>query len=144
MDDKSVAKYQFVPSTPVTAWIVLAGLVIVGIALLNLEGRGWVWTGIGILIGCLIGVLFLALSIYATKLVVEFDEYGYRINNGAETKTGAWADVTSVSATPDGSRLIIRRGPVARDYIIAPKGASVERMAALTADLQRRLKGTAD
>ena len=44
MDDKSVAKYQFVPSTPVTAWIVLAGLVIVGIALLNLEGRGWVWT----------------------------------------------------------------------------------------------------
>lgn len=139
MDGKSTAKYQFFPSVPITAWLVLAGLVIVSIALFNFDAVGWRWAG-GILLACsLLGALFVALSVRAAKLVVELDDYGYRIDNGDQVHSGAWADVTSVSATPEGNRLVIRRGPVARDYIIAPKGASVERMAQLTADLQRRL-----
>ena len=45
----------------------------------------------------------------------------------------------SVSATPDGARLVIGQGHIERTFIQAPGGIADDQMKALTADLSSRL-----
>lgn len=55
-------------------------------------------------------------------------------------KSGAWIDVDAVSATPDGSRLVIARGRVDRTFIQAPGGKPDDQMRAITDDISRRMQ----
>ena len=137
--------YALRPQTPVRAWVI-AGLALVagGAALL----AGWPEPRklVLMVIGALVGVAGLALAITAAvflqtrTLHITLSPDGYEVSGPGYHKSGAWIDVDAVSATPDGSRLVIARGRVDRTFIQAPGGKPDDQMRAITDDISRRMQ----
>lgn len=144
--DPQTNHYALKPQNPVRAWALAAGLLITGIALL--------WLGLGgsatvvwqVIVGAVLAVFGLGLGVAALTFVSNRTLYvvlspdGFQVSGPGYHKSGAWIDVDSVSATPDGARLVIGSGHVERTFIQAPGGVADDQMKALTDDIAVRLQ----
>lgn len=137
--------YALRPRTPVRAWVIAVLAVVAGI-----------WVGVVgwqdprqiavLVVGVLLGLSGVALGIIAAAFVssrtlhINLSPQGYEVSGPGYHKDGAWIDVDAVSATPDGSRLVIARGQVDRVFIQAPGGEADAQMQAITDDISARLE----
>lgn len=144
-DPRETSYYALRPRTPVRAWVVAGLAFVVGAAFLLIgwpEPRNVVL----IVLGAVAALGGLALGITAGAFVssrtlhVVLSPEGYEVSGPGYHKDGSWIDVDAVSATPDGSRLVIARGRVDRAFIQAPGGETDERMQAITEDIAARLR----
>lgn len=138
--------YALRPSTPVRAWV---------IAVLAMAAGVWVcltgWQDprntLTIVAGAALALGGVALGMTAAAFVssrtlhIVLSPQGYEVSGPGYHKEGAWIDVDAVSATPDGSRLVIARGQVDRVFIQAPGGEADAQMQAITDDISARLQG---
>lgn len=139
MPEKST-KYVFAQRLPIWTYA-LAGLLTVGGVLALVLGNSAVWTVLGI-VGIALAVLLLVLLLLIARkirLEVTLDERGFVVNNSGDIRKGGWDEVTSVSSTPDFSRIVIRCGAIKRTYISAPRGEWKTLMTELVEDLRGRL-----
>ena len=136
--------YALRPRTPARAWALAFVAVVGGIGLLTAGWRDPRSTAM-IVVGALIALAGLVLAVTTAAFMtsrtvhIVLSPDGFEVNGPGYDKSGSWIDVDSVSATPDGSRLVIASGRVHRTYIQCPGGEADERMAAITADIARRL-----
>jgi len=140
----SVAYYALRPKAPVRAVVLAAVLAIAGAVLCWL---GWpeprnlplgIAGAVAAAVGVALGIAAVAFVSSGTLHIVLSDD-GFDVSGPGYHKGGAWIDVTGVSATPDGSRLVIAQGLVDRTFIQCPGGVADERMRALTLDVSARL-----
>lgn len=142
-----VNQYALKPANPVRAWIVSALLLVLAILL--------IWGGVSPgetvrivmlvlgVIAAVIGLVILASAVFLVKhrtVTVVFSQEGFEVIGPGYYRSGDWIDVDAVSATPDGSRLVIDQGHIERTFIQVPGGVADEQMKALTKDIKRRLK----
>ncbi len=129
------------------AWAIAACLLIAGVVALWTGLAGETTNGVLVIIGAVLAVAGLGLGIAALTFVSNRTLYvvlspdGFEVSGPGYHKSGAWIDVDSVSATPDGARLVIGQGHIERTFIQAPGGIADDQMKALTADLSARLHG---
>lgn len=141
------AYYALRPRTPVRAWLLSVLLMVAGAVLLVL---GWpqeqlvpmVAGGVVLLAGLVLAILCASL-VSSRTMHITFTPDGFEVSGPGYHKGGAWVDVDAVSATPDGSRLVISQGHVDRTFIQAPSGQADAQMRAIAADLSARLSRTA-
>lgn len=139
------AYYALRPRRPVRAWVLAILLLLIGALMLTLGWRADPRNTVLVVIGVVAGVLGLAMAIVAASFVqartlhVTLTPDGFEVNGPGYHKAGSWIDVDTVSATPDGARLVIARGQVDRTFIQAPGGTPGDLMRELTADISARL-----
>nr|WP_156874621.1 hypothetical protein [Vaginimicrobium propionicum] len=133
-------RYVFAQRLPIWTFVVVGLLVLGGVASL-IFGKATVWTVLGVVLIVLgvVVVVLLVMALRATRLEVRLDSSGYTVINGSATTSGKWSEVSEVSATPDGTRVVIRSGKIKRTYISAPRGQWKSLMDELVADLRARL-----
>lgn len=137
--------YALRPRTPVRAWAI-AGLTLVAGVAAVLAGWPEPRNVALVVVGALLAVAGLALAITAVifmrtrTLHITLSPDGYEVLGPGYHKSGAWIDVDAVSATPDGSRLVIARGRVDRTFIQAPGGQLDDQMRAIADDIARRMR----
>ena len=145
--DSEVAQtsyYALRPATPVRAW----GLAVLGVALGGLA----LWIGwpeprrmVLVVAGAIVALAGLVLAAVAATFInsrtthVVLSDDGFEVSGPDYHKSGEWREVSAVSATPDGARLVITQGHVDRTFIQAPGGAVDKRMRALTDEIAERL-----
>lgn len=139
MPDNST-KYVFAQRLPVWTYVV-AGLLVVGGVLALIFGHSTLWTVLGIS-GIALGVLLIVVLVLIARMIrleVELTPRGFVVNNSGKVRKGTWDEVTSVSSTPDFTRIVIRSGKIKRTYISAPRGEWKQLMHELVEDLRDRL-----
>lgn len=143
--DESAAYYALRPKTPVRAIVLAAILVVAGGVLCWLGWPGSRSMPLGIAgvvalaIGVVLGIAAVVFVSSGTLHVVVSDD-GFDVSGPGYHKSGAWIDVTGVSATADGARLVIARGQVDRTFVQCPGGIANERMQALVDDVSKRVR----
>ena len=144
--NEHTSHYALKPRNPVRAWAIAACLLIAGVVAL--------WTGLAgeaanvalVVTGAVLAVAGLGLGIPAPTFVSNRTLYvvlspdGFEVSGPGYHKSGAWIDVDSVSATPDGARLVIGQGHIERTFIQAPGSVADDQMKALTADISSRVR----
>lgn len=133
-----------VPLRPLIVSVVLAVAGVVG-CVIGVNRK------LSVVLGVSIAVLAMALLLVVLGLVltrrntihVDLDESGFRVHGPGLDRRGNWSEVTRVATTPDGSRLVIASGPLARTHIMAPLGGSDPQMKALVEDISGRMTNRA-
>ena len=142
-EPESTSYYPLRPKVPVRALVLAAVLVVVGVFLLILQlpmtSVNWQFiVALALLVlGLALVVASLAFVTSGTQHVV-LSSSGFEVTAPNYHRSAPWAEVTSVRATPDNTRLVIAVGQVTRIYIQSP-GGKTRRMAQLINDIQRRL-----
>ena len=122
-----MAADQFVidPRPPARAFVLAAALSVTGavLAVLPLEGAlRWVLVVLGILLIAAAGLLMgLAVaSMRRQRVVVVLDDDGFRVDSPTGVRSGAWAEVTRVTAAP--GRITLHQGETERVHLVAAAG----------------------
>lgn len=140
--------YALRPRTPSRAWL-LAGLFVVAGVAAVVAGVGEPPSSVALVLGVLVGLAGIGLAVAAAAFVqsrtqhVVLSDEGFEVTGPGYHRSGVWLDVDAVSATPDGSRLVIAQGHVDRTFIQSPGGRADATMQALVADITARLNGVA-
>lgn len=143
-DDEPVSTHVLKPRPPVRAFLIGDVVALGGVVLAVLgHARSWPTAVLVLLwlvaaLGALLVVLA-AVSMVANRVVVDVDAEGYRLKGPGLDKAGTWSEVTRVTQNPDGTRLTLHHGQVARTHLLVPGGASTPQMQALIADVAAQL-----
>ncbi len=145
-DSEQTSHYALKPRNPVRAWAIAGCLLIAGVVALWTGLASETTNGVLVIIGAVLAVAGLGLGIAALTFVSNRTLYvvlspdGFEVSGPGYHKSGAWIDVDSVSATPDGARLVIGQGHIERTFIQAPGSVADDQMKALTADISSRVR----
>lgn len=150
MDDSAAPRpvdtsyYALRPRTPLRAWLLAGLLLVAGIAGV-VVGLGEPRRPVILALGVLAAAAAFALVIAALAFVqsrtqhVVLSPEGFEVTGPGYHRSGAWLDVDAVSATPDGTRLVIAQGKVDRTFIQSAGARSDAVMKALVDDLIKRV-----
>lgn len=107
--------YEFSGPLPIRALVFASALSVVGAGLSTLSSA-LAWPGAFIVLGLLLLGAGVGLAVAAwlisrrQRASVTLNDDGYRVRTGAGHEQGAWAEVTKVSMTEDGSRISLTQG----------------------------------
>lgn len=137
--------YDLRPRTPTRAWItagiaLLAGVIAFVVGWSEPRNTVLVVSGAVLALGGAALGITTAVFMRTRTLRITLSPDGYEVFGPGYHKSGAWIDVDAVSATPDGTRLVIARGRVDRTFIQPPRGEAEEQMRAIVDDITDRLQ----
>ena len=133
---------QFVITSrpPVRAFAVAAALAILGAVVAVLPVPG-LWQTLLIILGLVLIVGAVGLVVAALtasrrqRVLVELGDSGYRVDGPGGVRSGQWADVTRVTASP--GRITLHQGDDERVHLVAAGGQTPELDAIATAISKR-------
>ncbi|MGO4956846.1 hypothetical protein ACTQ49_06185 [Luteococcus sp. Sow4_B9] len=136
--------YVLKPRPPVRAFVIAAGMTLLGALLVSLATAKeaallWVVLAAIILIAGLVLAAMAGWSMVTMRTFVDLDPKGYRIHGPGTDKSGTWGDVTKVTTSAQGSHLTLYHGEVGRTHLICPGGGEDEEMKALVAAVAQHL-----